>query len=458
MNRNITIAAAVAAVLSGGAAYAAAPTLAEITAVPAANTINIMGSSAIKNALLASIQNNFCGGAGNFTNITSSGNNSNFLGVSCTPAANQATNAGVYNVFVRYEGGSVSGYLPIVNAASIVGTCCKEISGSSLTTLTPSINGESTTNGTDDSFQITGGSFAEVVPDMGIGDVEAAALIGNNYPTAYSSAVWGPTNDAGLFGLGTKGLVDEVYALFVNENSTLFTENPLNLNLQMVNNILQHKVTNWSQVLDANGNAVTSGTLAITIVNREPGSGSRTATDILLVGDGCGSASSPAAIFNKSGAAQYFSTGDVLSAANTVAGAITYATIDNAGSKANLSLVSLNGVAPTNLAAAQGTYPFWVEAQYVNNAGNTGADSAAINNIATALQSFATTAALADINVIPALAAANGTGTLNTPVHLNPVGNGAVPTGGGTATVYINPYTRSGHTCGYTLDDATVVP
>jgi ABC-type phosphate transport system substrate-binding protein len=455
MNRNITIAAAVAAALSGSAAFAQAPSLSQITAVPQANTINIMGSSAIKNAVLASLENNFCGGSGNYTLITSSGNNSNFAGISCTPTSGQATNGGVYNVFIRYEGGSVTGYLPIVNGVGV-----KAISGPSLTTLSPVINGASTTNGADDSFTISGGSFAEVQPDLGIGDVEAAALINNNYPSAYSTAVWGPLNNSGLFSLKTKPLVDEVYALFVNENSTAFTENPLNLSLQTVQNILLHKVTNWSQVLDANGNAVVSSPLAITIVNREPGSGSRAATDILLVGDACGSASNGAGatIFNKTGAAQYFSTGDVLSAANSVPGAITYATIDNAGSKANLTLVSLNGVAPSNLAAAQGTYPFWVEANFINNAANTGADSAAINNIVTALEAQATTAALADIDVIPAISAANGSGTLNSVVHLNPVGNGVVPSGGGTATVYINPYTRQGHTCGFPLDSATVVP
>ena len=29
---------------------------------------------------------------------------------------------------------------------------------------------------------------------------------------------------------------------------------------------------------------------------------------------------------------------------------------------------------------------------------------------------------------------------------------------GGTATVYINPYSRQGHTCGFPLDNATLVP
>jgi hypothetical protein len=455
MNRTITtVAAAVAAVLSGGVAMAQ-PSLTDIQAVKTGsggNTINIMGSSAIKAALLFSVQNNFCGGT--FTNITPTGN-TNFLGVSCTPASGKATNSGVYNVFIRYEGGSVSGYLPIVNGVGV-----NELSGPALQSLAPVINGVSTGNGTDDSFTTTpAGQLVKVLPDLGIGDVEPKALINNNYPTAYVQSAWGPANGPGLFGLTSSPLVDEVYALFVNQ-STGFTNGatPLNLSTQTVANILNHKVTNWSQVVDITGTPVSSGE-AITIVNREAGSGSRAATDILIAGDGCASAGSTSTIFHGY-ATQYFSTGDVLTAASGIAGSITYATIDN--SKTNMVPVNLNGVTPSNLNAALGTYPFWVEAQYINNAASTGADSLAINNIVAALQAQGTTAALADIDVIPNVAAANAASTgvahFNTTIHANPNGNGVVPTGGGTANVYVNPYTRGNVTCAYPVDFANAIP
>jgi hypothetical protein len=446
MNRTITVAAAVAAVLGSGSALAQTV----FTGVPAANTINIMGSSAIKNALLATIENNFCGGS--FTAATSNGTNTNFLGVNCTPASGKASHSGPYNIFIRYEGGSVSGYLPIVNNKGV-----KEIG--SITSLPIVINGASTGNGTDDSFQFaSGGSFATVIPDLAIGDVEPKALIGSNYPSAYSTAVWGPVNNAGMFGLSSTGLVNEVYALFVNESSG-FTENPLNLSIPMVAQILEKNITNWSQVTDVNGNSV--GTGAIKLVNRENGSGSRAATDILLVGDTCG-AGGKASNTIPNTATQYFATGDVLAAANSTAGAITYATIDNAyGSQAtktpNMVMVNLNGVAPSNLAAASGTYPFWVEAQFINNAANTGADSAAVNSIVTALQGQTTTASLQDINVIPLISAADGSGTLNATVHSTASSNGATPTGG-SVPVYINPYTRQGVTCNNPVPEYNTIP
>ncbi len=468
MNRNMKVAAAVAAALGSGACLAQAPTIATINATPAGNTVNIMGSSAIKTALTNTILANFCGGASNATVVTSNGSDTNFLGIACTPASGQASNSGNYNIWIRYEGGSVSGYLPIVNAPSFP---IEEIDGPSLTANPITVNGNSEINGTQDSFSVSaGGALSRHIPDLGIGDVEPSALVSNNYPSAYCTAVWGPTNQNGMFNLKAGGgIIDEVYGLFVNETSSVFTENPMSLSVETIAAILTHQITNWSDVYDINANPVTNGgSLAITIVNRENGSGSRAATDILLVGDGCGSAGASTTIFNKggsgtSGATQYFSTGDVLKAANSLAGAVTYATIDNTAgaqsSTTDLSWVSINGVVPSNLAAAQGTYPFWVEAQYLNNAANTGADTKAVASIISALQNQATTAAIADVDAIPNnVSAVTGGGTFNQTVHINPANSGVVPSGGGTVTVYVNPYTRQGITCHNPAFEANTFP
>src|SRR5262249_20112414 len=145
--------------------------------------------------------------------------------------------------------------------------------------------------------------------------------------------------------------------------TTSFTETPLNLSLQTVQQILTHKIRNWSLVTDVNGNAVVNASVNITIVNREKGSGSRAATDLLIAGD----CSGQGVLVDAAGATDFFSTSDVLGNANGINGAITYATIDQ--SATNLHQVSLNGVAPSNLAAATGAYPFWVEAEFVVGTG-----------------------------------------------------------------------------------------
>ena len=459
MNRT-TLAAAIAAVLASGSAMAQ-PSIGQIAAVstgPGGNTINIAGSSAIKTALINNIYNNFCqGGSAAATTVTSNGSNKNFEGISCFPQSGAASNTNLYNIWLRVEGGSVSGYLPIVNNIGI-----KQINGPALTANPITINGASTGNGVDDSFTVSaGGSLAAAKVDLGIGDVEPAALINNNYPTAYSTAVWGAQNPNGMFHQAATQLVDEVYAIFVNENSSAFTENPLVLSQQTVANILARKIKNWSQVYDTSGNAVATS-LGITVVNREAGSGSRAATDILVAGDGCGSAAKAIAISDAASATDYFSTGDVLTAANSVPGAISYATIDNqyfatlpetgAGSTSfpHLTMVSLNGVVPSNLAAASGTYPFWVEASYVDNSGVTGADDTAIKTIIAGLQQATSTSSLADINAIPGI-------STNTTVHADVADSGIIPTGG-AVTIYINPYTRGGTTCSTPLSLANTFP
>jgi ABC-type phosphate transport system substrate-binding protein len=462
MNRT-TVAAAVAAVLAGGSAFAQ-PTVTQIAAVPAANTINIAGSSAIKTALLNNIYINFCGAKANATTVTSNGTNKNFTGISCTPVSGAATNSGIYNVWVRVEGGSVSGYLPIVNNVAI-----KQIDGPSLTANPLTINGASTGNGVDDSFSVSaGGALIGHKVDLGIGDVEPKALIGNNYPTAYSTAVWGAQNQTGMFGKSGVALVDEVYAVFVNETgvsnggTSPFTENPLVLSQETVAAILTHGIKNWSQVTDINGNSVSSA-FPITIVNREAGSGSRAATDILLVGDGCSSAGKATKLYDAPGATDYFSTGDVLTAASSITGAISYATIDNdfanGGSTSfpNMTMVNLNGVVPTNLAAASGNYPFWVEASFVDNSAATGADETAIQTIIQGLQNSGTTSSIADINAIPDLTLYGTTTQVNNVVHANAANSAITPTGG-SVTIYINPYTRNDVTCSTPTSDINTYP
>jgi ABC-type phosphate transport system substrate-binding protein len=461
MNRNLKIAAAVAAALGSGAALAAGPTITDINNTPDANTVYIAGSSAIKNALTNSILNNFCGGSSNATVVTSNGTNTNFLGVACTPTGGAASHGGNYNVWIRFEGGSVTGILPVVNVKTV-----NQIDGPTLSANPITVNGSSGTNGTGDTFSVSaGGSLSKHAVDLGIADVEPKALTGNNYPSDYSLTVWGPINNNGMFNaVATGTIIDEVYALYVNETGGTFTENPMSLSKETAAAILTGQITDWSQVFD-NANppkAVVNASTPIVVVNREYGSGSRAATDILIAGDKCASAGVATTLIPQKAKPRYFATGDVLKAANSVPGAITYATIDNTpgaggSNQSNLSWVSLDGVVPSSLGAAEGTYPFWVEATYINNTTTTGHDSLAVNSIVAALQNQNTTAAIADVMAIPSLTDALGN-AVNATVHINPVLGGLVPSGGGTATVYINPFTRGGVTCNNPAYAATQTP
>jgi PBP superfamily domain len=445
---NSQIAAAIAAILgtaAGSAALAQSVTTPTQAAAPSV-ALYIAGSSAAAKGVLASLETDLCGNAYLLFESTS---NKNFFAVSCIPAAGKAGANGTdpYTVWYRDEGGSVVGALPIAS-----GYAPKQLDLTALTACItnpciPTITGSSTANGVDDSF--TGALVGHTV-DFGILDVEPAVFglaSKHNYPNAYSTTVWGAPALSTIGGLPSGTLFDEIYGIFVNNTSlteggsAVSTANPLKLSKQMVAKILDHTVTNWSTVTDITGNPVASSSVPVVIVNREQGSGSRAATDLLITGDSCqtqGLVLSEQNIAGKSPVnVDYFATGDVLGAANTITGAITYATIDQSASA--LSIVSLNGIAPSPLAAATGQYDFWVEATYVQNPNTTfvALQTSLINFLVSDLQTVGTTPHLVDVDAIP-----NSHNTASATF----VANTAVA-GLGGATIYINPFTRSGVTC-----------
>lgn len=448
MVRNLTVAAAVAAVLGSGAAMAGQPTPAQ-AASPTVG-LYVAGSSAAKSAILGALEtgSSFCGGS---YSLFSSTGDTNFFAVSCTPAAStglpSANGTNVFTIWYRDEGGSVVGALPLVTGAQINQLSLAGASGSG-GSYTVAVGGSSATNGIDDSF--AGGVFKAPV-QVGISDVEPAALVGANYPSAYKTSVYGHATTVALAGLTQATIFDQVFGVFVNTNSGVFSSAEkagqgtatasLNLGRQTIAGILQGSagfLTDWNSVPDTSGNAVASSSLPVTIVNREQGSGSRTAADIFFTGDHCTSPPQTPIQESTAGTADYFSTGNVLAAANTIPGAITYASIDNAGSSyPNLTLVAVDNVQPSNLNAAAGAYSFWFEAT-VNTGANYSSLSAdqqgLITSLISAFQTEATLPGAVDILANP---------NYNSPSL--PVSGTATTISG--KTVYINPFTRLGNSC-----------
>jgi hypothetical protein len=433
-------------VLASGAAMAGQPTPAQ-AASPSVG-LYISGSSAAKNAVLGALEtgSSFCGGS---YSLFSSTGDTNFFAVSCTPAAStglpSANGSNVFTIWYRDEGGSVTGALPLVSGSQINQLSLAGASGSG-GNYTVAVGGASATNGIDDSF--TGGIFKAPV-QMGITDVEPGALVGANYPSAYKSSVYGHATGAQLGNLTQATIFDQVFGVFVNTASSAFSSTEksgqgsatasLDLSRQTIGAILQGDQVNWNDVPDTSGNAVTSASLPITIVNREQGSGSRTATDIFFTGDHCTTPVQTPIQESTGGTADYFSTGNVLAAANTIPGAITYASIDNAGSSSypNMTLVAVDNVQPSNLTAAAGTYGAWYEATVTTGANysSLSADQQGlIQGLISAFQTEATLPGAADILANP---------NYNTPSY--PIsGTGVTITG---HTVYINPFSRLGNSC-----------
>jgi hypothetical protein len=440
-NKYPLIAAAVAVAVASGYADAAVPTLAQ-AAAPAVQLV-IAGSSAAQSAVSTAIAADLCGGSANMLTVKSSGGSGNFLAFSCFTATAVAGTPGIpantlTTVYYRTEGGSVVGALPIASGKQILRlnladtTNCTQ-SGSAITCT---VSGTTSTSGTMDSW--TGAVTRDTV-QLGVTDVEPALLVGNDYPSAYSTAAFGSATPTQMAGLATSKLFQQVFGLVVNTSGQSFTT--VNLTKESAANIELGNYSDWAAVPDAlTGNPVSAASSRITLIDREPGSGTRTSTNVYLFGAHCGGTNSipPARGGN-------FSTADELNSANATPGAVAYASIDqilnpaNQTKWTNLALATINGVTPSALAAATGQYDFWYEATLVPNPA-VGANTTAGNLIAflqADLPKLTTAPAVPDVNVIPGQGNPKNTATV--PLK----SNGKT----GTAAIFVNPYTRGTSSC-----------
>jgi hypothetical protein len=243
-------------------------------------------------------------------------------------------------------------------------------------------------------------------------------------------------------------LFQQVFALFVNVNSSAFgTTKPTTLNIPKaaLTNVLQGFVSDWSNVSTTSGTAVASSSQSVTLVNREAGSGSRTGAAIYFTGDECNP--SATTISDPAGATgDFFSTGNVLAAANLTAGAVTYASIDNFSTTTypNLVMVSINGIFPSNINAANGQYDYWFEATAVPNP-NVASGSVA-SQVSTwligELQAEATAPHTDDILAIPGISTNNAALPVTSTASTLSTGS----------TIYVNQFTRGGLSCSTPLD------
>jgi hypothetical protein len=445
------IAAAVAAALASGYADAAAPSIAS-AAAPQAELI-IAGSSAAESAVAGFVETNICGTAANTLVVQSAApagasGSGNFFAFSCNtavtiPASGSAPSVPAGNlvtIYYRTEGGSVVGALPVVTNHTVLRlnlttSGCTQVG----TSTTCTVSGTTSIAGTVDGW--TGAVTADVV-QLGITDVEPGQLTGANFPTGYSSASFGAATTAQMKALPKVRLFDQVFGLAVNAEAGSGITPPVHLSKASVANILSGTYSDWSTVPDAiTGAPIASASSPITRVDREPGSGTRTATNIYFLGYGCGTLNS---IPLTPGEALNFSTGDELTAANKTAGAIAYTSIDqllnpsNSSKYPNLVLAELSGDLPTtNQIAAAGVYDYWFEATAVPNttALGTSASASIASYIEANLPKIATAPASPDVLAIPSYA--GNTATL--PLATN--------SKTGTSEVFVNVFTRNGNSC-----------
>jgi hypothetical protein len=455
------VAAAVAAAMTSGYAVAALPALSDAQS-PTVSLV-IAGSSAAASGIKSAIQTDLCGGAGNTLTITSTGSpaNKNFFAYSCFTATDAPGSTGdtdvpagtLITIYYRTEGGSIVGAIPVAANHNILrmnlndGSCA--VAGA---VGTCTISGTTSQNGPSDSW---GPATIEDGVGLGVTDVEPTQLIGADSPlplpngsapaaVAFKTSAFGNPTPAQMKGLSTSPLYQQVFGLAVNTSGETFSS--VNLDRATAANILLGNITDWSKATDfGTGNPIASSSAAITNVDREYGSGTRTGANIYFE-EYCTGAGSP--ISNHTNL--NYATSDELTAANGTPGSVAYTVIDQIQNPANqtkwtnLVLAKINGIAPSNLAAATGQYDYWFEATLVPNGavlGASGAGSSQMRTLADQLMNTLPTLAKAPqspaVNVIPGL---DGNATAYpTPTANNTLGN--------TTTVYVSQFTRGGSSC-----------
>jgi hypothetical protein len=445
--RNLQIAAGVALALAGVSAEAAFPTTAQCGAPN--NTLYIAGSSAAQNAFSNALSTDLFGGQLE-TFSASNGNFKVYCGFAAAGNTAGITANNVVAIHYRGEGGSVVGALPVVSGKAIkfIDLTQAGLPAGGVASVAITTTGTSAAQGTSDGW---GGPLTAHTVEVGITDVEPARFTGLNYPSAYAVGVFGSATQTQLSNLPKKALFQQVFGLFAN---TTGISTPgctvgsaagdcgqpgqaISIGSDAAANILNGNYTDWSNVPSyPTGAPVSSVAQAITLINREAGSGSRTGTSIYF---GLNSDCNPKAtgiISDPVPANDGYATGDVLTTANATNGGITYASIDNNGSKANLTMVSLNGVAPNNQTAAAGGYSWWYEATIIQGT-ITSPGGAGIYAWLSGgeLSSVATGPHLADNNAIANAVVAN---TATVPLTSNTLGG---------KTIYVSDYSRGGNSC-----------
>ena len=475
--RNLHIAAAVVATLGAASAQAAPPTLA---ACQAATQVYIAGSSAAQTAIVNALSDTLFS-PNNYTIFTGAKPANNFIavcGVSQVTSGSSLTSGVTYVMNYRFEGGSVVGVLPIATGKAIKFLDINSVTVTDSPLLTAySISGFTggAGNRATDSFGVTTGTqaaFQSHTVEIGISDVEPGLLTGTaNYPSFYSATVFGSATTGQMTNVGVAKapIFAQGFGIFVNRSipGVAQTSYPLKLSKATIGQILRKEITDWSHVIDVSGNPVTATSSVIKIQNREKGSGSRAATDVYINGTNCGAGNG--AIVSGNALLDFASTGDVLKAANSIAGSITYASLNNdpntptnggggvvATQNDNLSVVWIDGVGTgTNIAAvpltdktggdatwsqliAQQRYDFSLEAYIINGGGSALAQDF-YSWVTPQLQTLATAPHTAQVTAVTGLNSQTATGTY------------ALTSNAGTAprdtTIYLNPASRGGSSC-----------
>jgi hypothetical protein len=407
-------------------AVAVAATLGTASAFAATNPnytldLTVAGSSAMRDAVIAEFTNVLCTSgtvAGPFVSTQGtpapSGENPDFRALTCTLGANAGSTLSgtVTALYYRSEGGSVFGIFgnPSLNAGTALPINRLNIGPAG--GAQPASFAVFETVAQLEADTQTGAVIKDTV-DLGVSDVEPAALIGENYGSEYTFIPYAAPTKAQLTAVPNFGpVVGEVYAPIVsNSGGTAGFASSTGLSTagltsQELATIYSGGVTDWSLVPSA---AAAGGSGPITICRRDAGSGTQTVTSAHFLSTNCSPGGGlPFANAATAGVTVItnFATGDVLNCVKANPGSIGLATLQTAAklTGASATQVMVDGVQGTAINSAQGKYTYYAEAYFIKNNQVTDAKKVAlINKLVTDLESAKNVPASASVPNLVAL-------------------------------------------------------
>lgn len=351
--RNLKIAAALAAVCAGGSAYALPPTATyDISLV-------VAGASAQRDTFRQEFTS-ICQSA-TLNYYQSSGSpSSDFRAYSCTlnttglPASIAGRNAIVY---YRSEGGSVYGVGPLAKNQQVkrllVNNACTSVAQPGFG-LCP-VNGYALASDTANA----GSNLIDSLVDLGVSDVEPRRFVGENWPSQSVFGAQAPTN-AQFNTINSQTATGTVFGILAH-TSVPFDD----LSRQDIASIFTGQYGDWSQIATP-GNALVASS-EIVVCRREQGSGTQVSASIYFNGQGCptgyGFVTAPSAPNFENDVFELNTSSAMNTCVSTRPGSIGIQTY-TATPPANTKWLSINGRAPSKVAAALGDYDFWFESTF----------------------------------------------------------------------------------------------
>ena len=295
----MTVGAAVAAVLGTAPAFA----LDQATSLASTTTkLVAAGSSAARDAFLVVMANEICNSGTLDVYRASPTTNQDFRAYSChlkTTAAGLDASFGSAAdkdvlVYYRSEGGSAWGPVAIATntqemGLNIADSTCSAATATNFTIGTTTLSSVPTHNCSVTGYSIasdtvTSGALELKTVDLGVSDEEPKMYTGTNWPSSSRfTAVNTPANITALKNLPKSQGFGQVFGILLNtsgSNTSLIS----NLDKQTIAAIFSGIYADWSQVP---GNTGPGG--PITVVRREPGSGTQVAAGAYFLNVNCGS-------------------------------------------------------------------------------------------------------------------------------------------------------------------------